>query len=300
MKYLVVGNGNIGKKRRQILGEKCVAVVDPFDSAASHKDIRDVPMEIFDAAVLAVPNAVKVEILDYLLSHKKHALVEKPLLFKGIREANRLSAIAKANRAIWRTSYNHRFEPSVMKFKELLEQKAAGEIYFARLTYGNGTVRNIADTWRDAGCGVLEDLGCHLLDLASFLFPERSGPYRLTGGQNFEAKTWDFCSFAATDGRLQFLCSTLVWKNTFAIDAFGSEGSLHLEGLHKWGGSRVIARERVFPSGVPEEETFLFSGPDETWERDIDFFEEMTALRKSSYESDLRISEAIRSLAANP
>ncbi|MBI2339353.1 MAG: Gfo/Idh/MocA family oxidoreductase [Deltaproteobacteria bacterium] len=300
MKYIVVGNGNIGKKRRQALKDKCAAVVDPFEKDADYKSCKDVPPDTFDAAVLAVPNAVKMEILEYLLGKKKHVLLEKPLLFKNESMAKKLHAQAIANNVVWYTSYNHRFEPSVMKLKQLLEEKTLGEFYFARFVYGNGTVQNIANTWRDVDCGVLEDLGCHLLDFAAFFFAGNPLQYRITSGIHCEAKTWDSCSFVSRDGRLHFLCSTLMWKNTFEIDIFGSKGSLHVAGLNKWGGSRVIRRERIFPSGVPREETFSFSGPDETWKRDIEFFEEMTALGRSSYHNDLYISESIRSLASNP
>ena len=31
MRYLVVGLGNIGGKRRAVLGDRCIATVDPFN-----------------------------------------------------------------------------------------------------------------------------------------------------------------------------------------------------------------------------------------------------------------------------
>ena len=37
MRYLLVGLGNIGAKRRAILGERCVATVDPFNAAADFR-----------------------------------------------------------------------------------------------------------------------------------------------------------------------------------------------------------------------------------------------------------------------
>lgn len=299
MRYIIVGYGNIGKKRHKVLNGKCVAIADPLLEDVKYGDCREVPLDIYDAAIVAVPNAVKIGILEYLLTHKKHALIEKPLLFDNEQVARRLYSIAGSNGAIWYTSYNHRFEPLVMKLKELLENGAIGKPYFASFIYGNGTVQNIMGTWRDAGYGVLEDLGCHLLDLAAYLFPEHRRNYRMTGACNFEAKTLDYCSFSTLEGNFQFLCSTLVWKNTFRIEVFGSKGSLHLDGLHKWGGSKLIHRERVFPSGIPIEESKVSSGEDSSWEKDIAHFEEMVSLGKSSYENDMYISRSINTLISN-
>lgn len=299
MRYIIIGYGNIGKKRHKVLKGKCVAIVDPFLKDAQYYDCRDVPCDLYDAAVVAVPNAAKIGILDYLLEHGKHALVEKPLLFDDRGTADRLESKATLNRAIWYTSYNHRFESLVMKMKELLENGAVGQPYFADFIYGNGTVQNIIGTWRDAGHGVLEDLGCHLLDLAAYLFPEHQREYRITGADNFESKTLDYCAFSTGDGRFRFLCSFLVWKNTFRIDVFGSKGSLHLSGLNKWGQSQLIRRERVFPSGVPVETSITSSGDDKTWDEDIAFFEKMIPIGKSSYENDLFISKSINTLISD-
>jgi scyllo-inositol 2-dehydrogenase (NADP+) len=299
MRYIIIGYGNIGKKRHKVLDGKCVAIVDPFLEDAEYGDCKEVPLDIYDAAVVAVPNAAKTDILEYLLTHKKHALIEKPLLFSDEQVARRLYSIASSNGVIWYTSYNHRFEPLVMRLKEFLEKRAIGKPYFANFIYGNGTVQNIMGTWRDAGYGVLEDLGCHLLDLAAYLFPEHQRGYRVTGGGNFEAKTLDYCAFSTLDGYFRFLCSTLMWKNTFRIEVFGSKGSLHLDGLHKWNGSRLIHRERVLPSGIPIEKSLVSSGEDSSWDKDIAHFEEMVSLGESSYENDMYISESINTLISN-
>lgn len=299
MKYIIIGYGNIGKKRHNVLNEKCVAIVDPFQETADYGDYKEVPLDSFDAAVVAVPNTVKIEILIYLLTHKKHVLIEKPLLFKDKQTARKLYSIAKSNHVIWYTSYNHRFEPMIVKLKKFLEGGVIGQFYFAKFVYGNGTVRNIIGTWRDAGYGVLEDLGCHLLDIATYLLPEHRCEYRITGAHNFEANALDYCSFLTVDGGIQFLCSTLMWKNTFTIDIFGSKGSIHLNGLRKWGESQLIYHERIFPSGAPKETIITSSGDDESWDIDIDFFEKRVFLGKSSYENDLYISQSINSLISN-
>ena len=37
------------------------------------------------------------------------------------------------------TAYNHRFEPSLVELKKIISKKIIGNIYYARLFYGNGT-----------------------------------------------------------------------------------------------------------------------------------------------------------------
>ena len=53
MRYVVVGLGNIGGKRRAVLGDRCVATVDPFNAAADYRRPDDCPSDRYDAVVLA-------------------------------------------------------------------------------------------------------------------------------------------------------------------------------------------------------------------------------------------------------
>jgi predicted dehydrogenase len=169
MRYLVVGLGNIGQRRRALLGERCVATADPYNTTANYGTARDVPPDAFDAAVLAIPDADKIDLATYLLEQGKHVLIEKPLLLPDQATARRLERLARARKLALYTAHNHRFEPLLVAFKERLAAGAIGEVYHGRLFYGNGTVRHVAGTWRDHGLGVIADLGCHLLDLLVFV-----------------------------------------------------------------------------------------------------------------------------------
>ena len=298
MRYIIIGYGNIGQKRKAVLGNKSVAIVDPIYPDADFENIKDVPVNTYDTAVVATHNSIKMQILEYLLINRKNVLVEKPLIFTDYVVAEKLDQISRKNKVIWYTSYNHRFEPLIEKLKENLDAGLIGEMHFANFTYGNGTVKNIAGTWRDEGLGVFEDLGCHLIDLAGYLFNKEIN-YKTISAHNYEAKNIDHCSFLSADGQITFTCSYIIWKNTFTIDVFGSKGSLHLNGLNKWGGASLIHRERIFPSGVPKEKMETTSGADETWEKDFEYFQKMIAQKKSSYKNDLNISMVLNSLITN-
>ena len=56
-----------------------VATVDPVNREAGHRDLTEVPLDEFDAALVCTPDESNLPILSHLLTHGKHALVEKPL-----------------------------------------------------------------------------------------------------------------------------------------------------------------------------------------------------------------------------
>ena len=171
MRYIIVGLGNIGQKRKKILGSKCIATIDPNIENSDFNDYKDVNLESYDAAIISTPNSLKWELLNYLIENRKHVLTEKPFPFSTnkFNEIQKLNVLSKKNDTIWYTSYNHRFEKSIIHLKNMIEKNMIGEIYFGNFLYGNGTVLNSLNSWRDSGLGVLEDLGSPLLDLTNYL-----------------------------------------------------------------------------------------------------------------------------------
>ena len=296
MRFIVVGLGNIGEKRRALLGTRCVATVDPYQPGAAYASHLDVPGDSYDAVVLATPNDVKLEYVTSFLRAGKHVLVEKPLLFPDGQAAQDLASVARDTRAVWYTSYNHRFEPNVAEMKRLLTTGFVGELYRARVFYGNGTVQNIVGSWREGRYGVLEDLGCHLIDLAHFLVGHEGRDFKLRDAKRLESKSVDHAMFSTPDDKIWLECSWVEWKNTFKIDVLGSRGSIHIDGLGKWGPSELITRRRVLPSGVPEEERQSYAAGDTTWQRDLEEFDRRVLEGRTSLDTDDRISASIAGL----
>lgn len=299
MRYLLVGLGNIGLKRRALLGVRCVATVDPFNASADFRAIQDCAADRYDAAILAVPNQVKLELLRTLLALGKHVLVEKPLLFPDRETAQDLKRLAHQHHAVWYTSYNHRFEPLIEMLKQELDKGTVGRIYHGRFYYGNGTVGNIPGSWREDGLGVLEDLGPHLLDLVGCLFNCVGTDVTTWSLERHEAKTFDHGILGTADRRFVIEMSFLSWKNRFEIDLYGEHGSLHLRGLCKWGLSELIVHHRILPSGVPRERRESSTGQDVTWQRDLEYFERMTTMGETSMENDWWISRVIQHAAVS-
>ena len=95
----------------------------------------------------------------------KNILVEKPLISKT-HKLKKIEKNAKKNNVFIYTAYNHRFEPSLVELKKIISKKIIGNIYYARLFYGNGTSLLVKKSkWRDKNKGIITDLGSHLLDI---------------------------------------------------------------------------------------------------------------------------------------
>lgn len=266
MRLAIVGLGIQGRKRRAIAGENVAAVVDPVVADASYRTILDVPLDLYDAAMVCTPDDSKFEILKYLITRGKHVLVEKPLLSLGGR-VQELAELAQRHQVVCYTAYNHRFEPHVARAKAVIEAGTIGEIFRARLFYGNGTARDVRGSpWRDRGAGVITDLASHLLDLCTFWFGRPTSAIELIRASRFENKAPDN-AVLASHGRpaLDFEVSLLNWRNDFTADIIGAGGSIHIRSLCKWGPATFILRHRKLPSGRPDEEEITLTQPDPTW-----------------------------------
>lgn len=297
MRYLLVGLGNIGSKRKAILADRCVATVDPFNPAADHRTAGECAPDRYDAAILAVPNEAKLELLEFFLDRRKHVLVEKPLILDEPTADDLLARSARTD-AIWYTSYNFRFEPNVIALKRHLDAGDIGRVYRVRMFYGNGTAANLAATWRDSRFGVLEDMAGHLIDLTGFLFGKFGSEFQVWERRGYELKGIDHCILATTDRSVVIESSFLSWKNRWRIEVTGDRGALEMDGLTKWGESTLVLWRRRFPSGAPEESREVAHGPDPTWAADLRHFEECAAAGRTSCENDLWISRTIVAAAA--
>jgi predicted dehydrogenase len=298
VKVVVAGLGVQGHKRRAVAGAACVASVDPVNPEADYRRIEDVPLDAYDAALVCTPDDTKVALLTYLLSNRKHVLVEKPL-FGERRELERLKALAEANRVACYTAYNHRFEPHFVNMKRLLDSGRLGRLYAIRMFYGNGTARLVRDSaWRDQGAGVLPDLGSHLLDTALFWLGRPVSGFRIHSASRFENRAFDHVAFGASgEPLLQFEVTLLSWRNHHYTDVFAENGSAHISSLCKWGPSTFIVRDRKLPSGRPDEQVETLEQPDPTWALEYEHFKGLCAKGENNIANDIWIHETLAELA---
>lgn len=298
MRVIVVGLGVQGRKRLAVAGSEAVATVDPVHPEARYKRVEDVPLSSYDAALLCIPDEPKLELITYLLSNRKHLLVEKPLFAADSADLTRLKELAAKHRAVCYTAYNHRFEPHFVRMKQAIESGRLGRIYSVRMFYGNGTARLVRDSaWRDQGAGVLPDLGSHLLDTALFWFGTPAAPFEIFSANRFENRSFDHFSFGSNGSPvLQLEMTLLNWRNHFYADVFAENGSAHIQSLCKWGPSTFTLRDRKLPSGRPDEEAVTLVQADPTWELEYLHFKHLCRGGESNIENDIWINTVLNDL----
>lgn len=289
-----------GRKRRGVAGDDVVATVDPIAPEADHVGIEAVPLADYDAALVCTPNGTKLDLLDYLIGHGKHVLVEKPLLSDDEELLLQLATLAAKRQVVCYTAYNHRFEPHILRVKEVLEDDVLGPLYRVRLFYGNGTARDVRESaWRDTGAGVLPDLGSHLLDLLLFWFNAVPEDLAVWAAQRFENRSFDHVVCGTdTTPLIQIEMSLTSWRNRFAAEFVGERGSAFIDSLCKWGPSSLFMETRTLPSGRPIETSDVIVAPDPTWQAEYEWF--VNACRSgtpTNMENDLTINRILKRLS---
>jgi predicted dehydrogenase len=280
MKTIIVGMGNQGKKRKKILKKDFIASVDKIKKA-NFKNIEDVPVANYDAALVCVPDNQKIKTIKYFLKNKKHVLVEKPIFFEK-KDSVYINKLIKRNKIVCYTAYNHRFEPHLVRMKKLIKSKKLGKIYSCRMFYGNGTASLIKKrNWTHAK-GVVSDIGSHLLDICLFWFSKDVKNFSAVSLRSFENKLPDHAILISNDSKvkIELEMTNCMWKNTFACDVIGQKGSAHINSFCKWGPSTFIERKRIFPSGAPKEKKIKIVKSDPTWRAEYAHFKSLVKNKK--------------------
>ncbi len=278
MKIAIIGLGNQGMKRLRIAGSDVVCTVDPKNPQATHKSIYEINELDIDAAILCLPDSEKIEAITHFLNRGCHVLVEKPLVGDNMI-IDKLKQKFLQNELILQTAYNHRFEPHFQTIKEIISHKQLGRLYKLEIHYGNGTSKLVKDsTWRDKDLGILPDIGSHLLDLIEFWFGEVILKHFLeTSHTNLtrnEVSSFDSFSIRGEvdDFHVDLSGTYLNWKNRFFLELIGSEGSIEMNGLCKWGPSELSIRRRTLPAGSPSSKSEILIQDDPTWKLEYDEF----------------------------
>jgi len=283
VRAIIVGYGNQGRKRYAVAKKDIVGIVDhaptPYSPFVPFFHISDFPLADYDAAIVCTPTqASKLDIVKWLLENGKHVLVEKPLWPATPAQIMELGDLAERKKVVLYPAYNHRWEPAV---RDVLDQNLGNvyKIYHCRMFYGNGTAELVKQSWRDQiPLGVIPEVGSHLFDLCEMFFGGYSSA-RMIYCNNYENDNPDHAIVAMRSGStsIELEMTYLSWKNTFTIDILTDKGSLHVEGLTKWGRSIYTSRIRQHPAGVPEEKATVYVQPDSTWEQEWRLFNNLVA-----------------------
>lgn len=276
---LIIGLGIQGNKRKKVLNKLKIKVktIDPFNLKADYKSVQDLSEKFLKNVshiFICTPFSHRIEYINFFKNYDIKFLIEKPLI---ISEREKIFFIKNKNKLKNKiyVSYNHRFEKCINLIKTKLKKKKIGKIYFAEMTYGNGTAKDIKNSmWKNKGDAVINDLMPHLLDLNNYLFGKIPKYSKFSLKKSFENKSADYFNILTNvkNIKLNIKVSYLFWKNFFKIYISGSRGFISLNGLPKWGECNLTYGKRIYPSGKPLMKIYNFKPIDFTWKKEMYIF----------------------------
>ena len=291
-------NVSNGKKLANKIGS---SFTNDFSDIINNPDI--------DIVIISTPNYLIKEIAIKALRSGKHVLSEKPL-GRNATESKEMTECASKNNKILYTGFNHRFHPSILKAKELIDSNKIGDILHVHGHYGHGGRPGMEKEWRMepslSGGGELLDQGVHLIDLALLFKGIPNKVFGTTGQLAWKSKVEDSSSFILLyDDDINFLFSVgwIYWKNKFEFNIYGSNGFLSIHGLGgSYGKEKLTLGIRNIKGGIPEIKNFSFPENDNSWEKEWEFFNELIFKKEHSengYQANLIVDAIYRSNKKN-
>ncbi|MFJ4681896.1 Gfo/Idh/MocA family protein [Streptomyces sp. NPDC088789] len=261
-RVLVVGfAGHQGTEYLPIVRESADVVggVDPAPAASPladawgfpHYDTLGQALENvdFDAAVVTVPHSEHFPVCTQLLAHGRHVIKEKPFAVTE-REARHLIHLAqRADRSVF-TLLQRNFDPVFRFARENLAR--IGTPYWFSYDY-HFNLAHPSTGWRAsrerARGGVLLDMGYHLIDVLSGLFPEPEPPrvhsafvhqYQEMRDRRLEDLVSLMCSYPSTGLAGSLRVSRHNYEKVEHLCVLGTDGALNVAPgvavLHSVGG----------------------------------------------------------------
>lgn len=195
MKILVIGCGSIGQRHIRNLISIKAGLILAFDiDEKKLKEVQEISssIKVFSilnkawkekpqAAFITIPTALHIKYAVEAAKKGCHLFIEKPLSHNTGR-LNSLVKITKNAGLITFIGYNFRFNNCLLKIKELIKNKAIGNIIDGRCHFGSYLPeRHPREDYR-AGYGARKDLGggaildalSHQMDYLIFLFGKPS------------------------------------------------------------------------------------------------------------------------------
>ncbi len=273
-----IGLGLIGAQRFKIiqeLGHRIVFTVDPDNArrekcraegcrqAGSLDELGEIG-ERLDAVFIAVPHDLALACCRWALARGAHVLCEKPMGI-SLAQAEEIAALARQANLVFGAGFNYRYLPGVAALRDLVRAGDLGELFRVRIAMGHGGRAGMEKEWKlkraRAGGGALIDPGVHLVDLAHHLFGAPEVASVRFSRRFWESDIEDECLATLSIGgaAVELNVNLTSWKNSFLIEAYGSDGQAILTGRGgNYGSQRLEFTNRWF-----------WAGQDRRFERDF-------------------------------
>jgi predicted dehydrogenase len=296
MNIVIIGCGLIGRKRAMSLNKEdnLLACCDvDFNTAQKFgdkfkcnifTDYKELLSKIeCDIVIVAVVNKFIKEIVIAALKLGKHVLVEKPL-GRNYVEAEEMylqyKNISVSKHIVFKTGFNHRFHPAILKAKQIIDEGKIGQIFSIRALYGHGGRPGMENEWRSSkdlcGGGELLDQGVHIVDLIRWFGGEITEVFGSVETKFWELEVEDNAyAILKTDRNVTavFNVSWTNWRNAFSFEVFGTSGYLKINGLgSSYGNETLEYGIRRLEGGKPDIKLFEFAEEDSSWREEWNEF----------------------------
>ena len=213
------------------------------------KDYKElIDLKDIDLVCITAPNKYHYEYAKYCIEAGKNMILEKPATHT-IDQAYELNRLIKNSNKVNIINHQLRFNPYLIKVKEIIEQGALGRVYYIKIHQQSTgfSDKNLKLTWKleeKEGGGEILSKGSHLVDLVRFWLNKKV----LTVQGNMDVvipkrKSYDgeikdvtACSFFSSclnfqeniTVNLSATCSA-IGKNEFNFSIYGENGELHFD-----------------------------------------------------------------------
>jgi scyllo-inositol 2-dehydrogenase (NADP+) len=150
-----------GDRRAEAVASSGCRAYEDFEGLVNDKSI--------ELIVVASPNKLHTEHAITAMRAGKHVVCEKPFALTTDDADRMIDASEQADRVLV-PFQNRRYEPHLLKVKEVMDSGVLGEIVQVRVTWHLFGRRWDWQTLRDFGGGSLNNNGSHLLDHALYVF----------------------------------------------------------------------------------------------------------------------------------
>ena len=184
-----------------------------------------------DAIYIPLPNHLHVEWAIKSLEADKHVLVEKPVGLSSKEAERLLQETKKYPRLKVMEAFMYRHHPQWIKVKELVDQKAIGDIKTIQSSFSffEDDPNSIVNS-KEFGGGSLMDIGCYPISLSRLLF--NSEPKSISSVIEYHP---DFKVDVSASGILEFETGTSVFFSSTQLadnqqaQIFGTKGNIKFE-----------------------------------------------------------------------
>ena len=200
MRILVVGCGSVGKRHLGnllSLGHELLAcdtrpdrqkeIKERFPSATVCSDIQEAFAKDPEAVFVCTPPSAHMQVARLSLEHSCHVFVEKPLS-DTLHQVDEVIELSQRKNLSFMVGYTYRFSPALRKVKQLVEEKAIGKTFSARICFSEylpdwhpwEDYRTFYMAKKSLGGGALLDES-HTVDFARWFFGEVEEVFSFNG-----------------------------------------------------------------------------------------------------------------------